>query len=143
MVLEQLQHIVLMLATKGCIVIRIHSDRGTEFVNKTMSAWACSRGIRMTSTAGGDPKSNGRAERGVGRAKEGGRRNLVASGLPIERWPWAVRHWSACEWARSFDLPAPLPFGTPVLVRQKDWQLLNAFDPRMIPGVYLAWSERR
>ena len=137
LVLEQLQHIVLCLANQGCIVVRIHSDRGTEFVKKIMSAWACSKGVRMTRTAGGDPKSNGRAERGVGRAKEGGRRNLVASGLAIARWPWAIRHWSACEWARAFDLPAPLPYGQPALVRQKDWQLLNAFDPRMLPGIYL------
>ena len=37
----------------------------------------------------------------------------------------------------SFDMPPPLQFGRVVMVREKDWQLLNAFDPRMKQGVYL------
>ena len=73
----------------------------------------------------------------MGLAKQGGRRNLVSSGLPVARWPWAVLHWGASEWAKSFDLPQPLQFGRVVMVREKDWQLLNAFDPRMKQGVYL------
>ena len=44
-----------------------------------------------TSTPG-VPQSNGLAERMVRRVKEGGRSNLVQSGLPYSWWPYAVRH---------------------------------------------------
>jgi hypothetical protein len=88
-VLKAIQHMRVALASNGCIVIRIHSDRGTEFVSKPLTTWCLAEAIRQTSTTGNDPRSNGRAERGVGMAKQGARRNLVSSGLPVERWPWA------------------------------------------------------
>ena len=45
----------------------------------------------------GVPKSNGLAERMVRRVKDGGRSNLIQSGLPYEWWPWAVTHHCAAR----------------------------------------------
>ena len=82
-------------------------------------------------------RSNGPAERGIGIGKEKGRRNIAASGLEVRYWPWDMRHWASCEWAFSFEMPMPLPSGKVVMVREKEWQLKNAFQPRMRPGKYL------
>jgi hypothetical protein len=139
MVLRAVQQLRIRLASRGCSVMRIHSDRGSEFINDTFGTWCRSEGIRLTHTAADDPMSNGSAERGVGKAKAEGRVSLIAAGLGVTAWPWAVRHWDACQWASAFDLPQPLRFGLRVNVRCKDWKLLNAFDPRMLP-VFLSLS---
>ena len=53
----------------------------------------------MTSTAGGDPANNSRAERCVGILKRMGRSMLIGSGLPnsTELWPLAVTHAAFCR----------------------------------------------
>ena len=119
---------------RGCKVTRLHSDRGTEFTNDAFAGWCSQEGIRQTHTAADEPMANGTAERGVGTAKADGRVALIASGLGLSAWPWALRHWDACQWARAFEMPQPLRFGLRVNVRCKEWKLLNAFDPRMLPG---------
>ena len=52
---------VMRLRADGFHLTRIYSDRGKEFRGK-FQAWAESRGILMTRTAGDDPCANGRAE---------------------------------------------------------------------------------
>ena len=51
----------------------------------------------------GVPQSNGLAERMIRRVKEGGRSNLVQSGLPYAWWPYAVTHHCAARNIQTVD----------------------------------------
>ena len=46
---------------------------------------------------------NGLAERMVRRVKEGGRANLLQSGLPYGWWPWALAHHCAARNMQMID----------------------------------------
>ena len=140
-VLRGIKDMRIRLRTRGCEITRLHSDRGSEFIDSRLSDWCLDEAIRLTFTAADEKEPNGTAERGVGICKAEGRVALVASGLDITFWPWAVRHWDDCRWAAAFDFPPPLPFGMEVVVRQKEWKLLNAFAPRMLQGVYLGTED--
>ena len=50
-------------------VRRIHSDRAKEFVTRPFQEYCTQNGIRLTTTAGHEPQSNGTAERAVGLIK--------------------------------------------------------------------------
>ena len=52
------------------VVYRMHSDKAPELAGPRAKEWGRSRGIVVTSTAGYDPNSNGRAERAIGLLKE-------------------------------------------------------------------------
>ena len=62
----------------------------------------------------GVPQTNGLAERMVRRVKEGGRANLIQSGLPYSWWPYAVTHFCAARniQCRGGDSPYNRRHGT-------------------------------
>ena len=55
----------------------------------------------------GVPQSNGLAERMIRRVKEGGRSNLIQSGLPYVWWPWAATHHCAARNIQEVDGDSP------------------------------------
>jgi hypothetical protein len=119
-------------------VERIHSDRGSEFLTKKMKAWTLAQGIRHTTTTADDPAANGRAEEAVGFYKRKGRTVLRGSGLSTKFWPYAIQYVNEAVWKEFHREPAmPLAFGARILVRNKQWQLLDAFENRAVPGRYL------
>jgi transposase InsO family protein len=138
-VLQGLQEMYLRLTQAGYKIERIHTDRGSEFIHKKMKSWCLDRLIRQTTTVADDPASNGRAEAAVGMIKRKGRTILRAAGLSTKFWPYAVRYISEALW-KEFHEESPMPyaFGARILIRNKQWQLLDAFEPRVIPGRYLS-----
>eukprot|EP00975_Prorocentrum_lima_P027814 5849097-Prorocentrum_lima.AAC.1 len=48
------------------VVVRFHSDAGSEFWNREVSELLNENLVMQTKTAGCDPKANGRAERFIG-----------------------------------------------------------------------------
>ena len=101
-VLEALQEIVIRLEREGLIVRRLHTDRGTEFMTKSLISWCRSKGIYKTTTEVQDSKSNGRAELAAGIFKRLGRTLLKCAKLPREYWPYAVHHASHLKWNEAF-----------------------------------------
>ena len=79
-------------------VSRLHGDSAWEISGGKVREWARTKGFKVTSTAGGDPSNNSRAERCVGILKRMGRTMLLGSGLPnsSDLWPLAVsqRHFA-------------------------------------------------
>ena len=63
-------------------VSRLHGDSAWEISGGKVREWARTKGFKVTSTAGGDPSNNSRAERCVGILKRMGRTMLVGSGRP-------------------------------------------------------------
>ncbi|CAI5988710.1 unnamed protein product [Closterium sp. NIES-64] len=75
-----------------CVVKRIRTDRGGEFLGAEMTAWLKKQGIQRELTTAYTPQSNGVAERANRTILETARALLIESGLGNLMWPHAVRH---------------------------------------------------
>ncbi|CAK0841897.1 unnamed protein product, partial [Prorocentrum cordatum] len=123
------------LEFQGPAAFRLHGDKAGELTGRAVKGHMASRHhIAVTSTAGGEPNSNPRAERGVGVVKTRARAMLMAEGLNAEDrqalWPAAVPHAAWCQrreaQGRGFgNCP---PFGAAVTSRIKDAR--GSFEPR-------------
>ena len=77
----------------GKRVLRVQTDRGTEWLNKAFQEAMKSRGILHTYTQGYSPQSNGTAERFVGLMKTIAKRMMVAADVAEDVWrgPWNMQ----------------------------------------------------
>lgn len=88
-------------AFTGKTVKVLHSDGGTEFINRTLKAYCASVGTTMTRSPPKVPTHNGIAERYVRIIKDGARTMLMHCGLPATWWHRAVVHF-VYIWNRTF-----------------------------------------
>ena len=103
-----------------------------------MTAWCREQNIEKTVTQGDDPKSNGRAEYGVGLYKRKIRTMLKAGRLSSMYWPFAVEHLSQLMWEKAFGDKIAMPtLGARVLTRVRTHARTQVFDARAIPGIFL------
>ena len=102
-------------------VLRFHSDKSMEFYSHGTRRWLKSQGLRMTSSEGGVPETNGAAERTVRWIKQRARVLLHGARLPPDLWPYAASTAAVQQRARALGFEARLaaPFGSRVHVRQK------------------------
>ncbi|CAI7770977.1 unnamed protein product, partial [Closterium sp. NIES-54] len=75
-----------------CVVKRIRTDRGGEFLGAEMTAWLKKQGIQRELTTAYTPQSNGVAERANRTILETARALLIESGVGNSMWPHAVQH---------------------------------------------------
>ncbi|CAI7920838.1 unnamed protein product, partial [Closterium sp. NIES-53] len=75
-----------------CVVKRIRTDRGGEFLGAEMKAWLKKQRIQRELTTAYSPQSNGVAERANRTILETARALLIESGVGNSMWPHAVRH---------------------------------------------------
>ncbi|CAI7900289.1 unnamed protein product, partial [Closterium sp. NIES-54] len=75
-----------------CVVKRIRTDRGGEFLGAETTAWLKKQGIQRELTTAYSPQSNGVAERANRTILETARALLIESGVGNSMWPHAVRH---------------------------------------------------
>eukprot|EP00975_Prorocentrum_lima_P042537 8937173-Prorocentrum_lima.AAC.1 len=66
------------------LVVRFHSDAGSEFWNRVVSELLNKNLIMLTKTAGYDPKANGRVERYVGMLKRRATSYLMHAGMSLK-----------------------------------------------------------
>ncbi|CAI7931381.1 unnamed protein product, partial [Closterium sp. NIES-54] len=75
-----------------CVVKRIRTDRGGEFLGAEITAWLKKQGIQRELTTAYSPQSNGVAERANRTIMETARALLIESGVGNSMWPHAIRH---------------------------------------------------
>ncbi|CAI7805410.1 unnamed protein product [Closterium sp. NIES-54] len=75
-----------------CMVKRIRTDRGGEFLGAEMTAWLKKQGIQRELTTAYTPQSNGVADRANRTILEAARALLIESGVGNSMWPHAVWH---------------------------------------------------
>ena len=80
-VLEALQEMTIRLERKGLIARRLHADRGSEFITRTLKSWRRQKGVYKTMIEVQDSKSNGRAELAAGIFKRLGRMLIKCAGM--------------------------------------------------------------
>ncbi|CAI7919257.1 unnamed protein product [Closterium sp. NIES-54] len=76
-----------------CVVKRIRTDRGGEFLGAETTAWLKKQGIQRELTTAYSPQSNGVAKRANRTILETARALLIESGVGNSMWPHAVRCW--------------------------------------------------
>ena len=123
------------------VILKAHSDAGGEFINREIKAHLTDQEIWQTSTAGYDPKGNGRVERFVGILKHRATIFLLHSKMPLAFWCWAMMQ-AAYEY-RCRILDTPLPdtaprFGDRVLI-QKPLPHFS-FQSKVEEGRFLSWD---
>ena len=79
---------------KGLKLIKIRSDRGTKFLNRTLSSFLEESGIRHELSSARTPQQNGIAERRNRTLKETARSMLAESGVSQKLWAEAIN--TAC-----------------------------------------------
>ncbi|GKD69208.1 putative ribonuclease H-like domain-containing protein [Tanacetum coccineum] len=72
------------------LVISVRTDRGTEFLNKTLNAFFKEEGIENQTSTPRKPKQNGIVERCNRTLVEAARKMLLASKLPLFFWAEAI-----------------------------------------------------
>ena len=140
-VLKAIQKIVAMIDSTHVAkaVFRIHSDRGGEFVNALLEAWAADKGILLTTTEGHDPAGNGQAESYIGKVKQRARAMISMCDLGTDFMTFAVKHAARCSRAQAQEkkLPEVPVFGKKAYARVKD-PGSDDFAPRAVKVVVWA-----
>lgn len=72
-------------------VICIHTDNGTEYLNKNLTDWLKERGIIHELSSAYNPEQNGLAERSNRPVIEGARTMLLSAKLPAKLWAEACK----------------------------------------------------
>ena len=127
-VLEALQRIFLYLRALNLPMLRLHTDRSREFMNKALRKWFAGQAVRVTTTEGDAPQQNGTAERAIRWRKTRCRTNLRAAGFPPEPWPCAMCAGAAQQRAEALGFTSKLaaPFGARCLVKEKAYSSVAA-----------------
>ena len=144
---EAVMQVVTALRALGLPVARLHSDRGGEFVNRSLRLFCLQHCIERTTTAGDnalDFRQNGRCENMVRRLKRQARTLLQAYQAPVELWAFAMRHSAARLRAYALSLlglpqPALLPWYTQVVLRTRTWNS-DQWSSRALKGRVIAPS---
>ena len=144
-VLKAIQKFVAMIEATHVAraVFRIHSDRGGEFVNTGLEAWAAEKAILLSTTEGHDPAGNGQAESYIGKVKQRARAMLAMSDLGTDFWTFGVKHAALCSRAQAQQrrLPEIPVFGKKAFARVKDRDT-DDFAPRAVRVVFLGLDDR-
>ena len=140
-VMQTAMEMMLRLKTDGFAVQRVHVDQGREFMGR-FRKWVKSKGLLLTTTAGDDPRANGRAEVAVQTIKSLVRRTLFQAGADESYWPMAVRYVSEVLRHQRIDRPPQFPpFFDKVQARKRKWSQ-NSWQPVIEEVQYLcpAWE---
>ncbi|CAI5474797.1 unnamed protein product [Closterium sp. Yama58-4] len=73
-------------------VLRLHSDRGSEFSSDLLRSFCEEEGIHQSFTLPASLQQNGIAERHIGLVMEVARTSIIYSATPHFLWPFAVRY---------------------------------------------------
>ena len=142
-VLEAIRVLAARVAGLGYKVVRIHSDKGKEFMGKNVQKWASSRGLVWSNTGGDNWKANGRVEAVIGRLKGLTTSLLIQASLPKENWAFAWRYAAerflraTLKYVGGVGDESMLRFGSKLLARQRSWKLED-FSPKVVPATLLA-----
>ena len=141
-VLEAIRVLVARVAGLGHKLARVHSDKGREFMGKSVQKWASSRGVVWSNTGGDNWKANGRVESVIGRLKGLTTSFLIQASLPKENWAFAWRYAAerflrtTLKYLGGIGSESMLRFGSKLLARQRG--KLEDFSPKVVPATLLA-----
>jgi hypothetical protein len=150
---EQLKHVLVRWMNQtGQRIKYLRSDRGSEFLNTTMSSWALSEGIVMQTSCPGTPQQNGAAERCVRTIKDRARAIMVGVKGSPALWSEAVVYSAYVSNFLPIEGRKVTPFEAfwgwkPSIKNIRVWGCLayvripdkdrGPFDPKYSPGMFV------
>ena len=93
-------------------ILRLHSDKASEFLTPAIRAYLSQQGIRQTVNSGYDPQGNGLAERWIGIVKVRATALLADARLPPDYWSYAADGLLTCTRTGSQKSPLVKHFHT-------------------------------
>ena len=127
-------------------ILRLHSDKASEFLTPTIRAHLSQQGVRQTVNSGYDPQGNGLAERWIGIVKVRATALLADVSLPPDYWSYACR-WVAyihTHTHRVTEIPInkALPHFGDMVVMHHAFKKPPSFENRGTTGVCLGHGSR-
>ena len=125
-------------------ILRLHSDKASEFLTPTIRAYLSQQGVRQTVNSGYDPQGNGLAERWIGIVKVRATALLADVRLPPDYWSYACR-WVAyihTHRVTEFPINKTLPHFGDVVVMHHAFKKPPSFENRGTTGVCLGHDSR-
>ena len=89
----------------GPPILRLHSDKASEFWTPALRAYLSQQGVRQTVNSGYDPQGNGLAERWIGIVKVRATALLADVRLPPDYWSYACRWVAYVHTHRVTEIP--------------------------------------
>ena len=125
-------------------VLRLHSDKASEFLSPPIRAYLSQQGVRQTVNSGHDPQANGLAERWIGIVKVRATALLADVRLPPEYWSYACRWVAYVHTHRVTEIPInkALPHFGDVVVIHQAFKKPPSFENRGSTGVCLGHDTR-
>ena len=125
-------------------ILRLHSDKASEFLSPTIRAYLSQQGVRQTVNSGYDPQANGLAERWIGIVKVRATAPLADIRLPPEYWSYACRWVAYVHTHRVTEIPInkTLPHFGDVVVMHQVFKKPPSFENRGSTGVCLGHDTR-
>ncbi|GAB2299389.1 hypothetical protein Dimus_038558 [Dionaea muscipula] len=143
---------------KNLSIVKIRSDRGTEFLNEVIATFCKDGGILHQVSAARTPQQNGVAERRNRTLKEAARTMIAEIGLPKRFWAEAIN--TACYtqnrciinkeygvtpyelWnGRKPSISHLHIFGGRCFIHNNGKDQLKVFDTRADEGIFMGYSE--
>ena len=125
-------------------ILRLHSDKASEFLTPTIRAYLSQQGVRQTVNSGYDPQGNGLAERWIGIVKVRATALLADVRLPPDYWSYACRWVAYVHTHRVTEIPInkALPHFGDVVVMHHAFKKPPSFENRGTTGVCLGHDSR-
>ena len=86
-------------------ILRLHSDKASEFLSPAIRTYLSQQGVRQTVNSGYDPQANGLAERWIGIVKVRATALLADVRLPPDYWSYACRWVAYVHTHRVTEIP--------------------------------------
>ena len=125
-------------------ILRLHSDKASEFLTPTIRAYLSQQGVRQTVNSGYHPQGNGLAERWIGIVKVRAAALLADVRLPPDYWSYAWRWVAYIHTHRVTEIPInkTLPHFGDVVVMHHAFKKPPSFENRGTTGVCLGHDSR-
>ena len=125
-------------------ILRLHSDKASEFLTPTIRAYLSQQGVRQTVNSGYDPQGNGLAERWIGIVKVRATALLADVRLPPDYCSYACRWVAYVHTHRVTEIPInkALPHFGDVVVMHHAFKKPPSFENRGTTGVCLGHDSR-
>ena len=125
-------------------ILRLHSDKASEFLTPTIRAYLSQQGVRQTVNSGCDPQGNGLAERWIGIVKVRATALLADVRLPPDYSSYACRWVAYVHTHRVTEIPInkALPHFGDVVVMHHAFKKPPSFENRGTTGVCLGHDGR-
>ena len=113
-------------------ILRLHSDKASEFLTPTIRAYLSQQGVRQTVNSGYDPQGNGEVRATA---------LLADVRLPPDYWSYACRWVAYVHTHRVTEIPInkALPHFGDVVVMHHAFKKPPSFENRGTTGVCLGW----